>query len=98
MRDDEEEDEPDNEEVLDTPVDVVDMKHCALEMEGNITGLIPPELTLEITASYEDYLLLAYNGSHEEIIGTIEATLTHAQAFFYDESLQTRITLKVNML
>ena len=96
IREDVEEDEPDAEEEWDmVPEAVIDKKHCALELGGNITGLIPPELTLEVTVSYEDNFLAAYGGNHEEALAVIEATLTHAQAAFYDESLQTRINLKV---
>ena len=98
MRDDDEEfeDEPDNEVDIKTPDSIIDKKHCALELEGNIVGLIPPELTLEVTVGYEDNFLASYAGDHDEAVATIEATLTHAQAFFYAESLQTKITLRTN--
>ena len=95
MRDDDE-DEPDNEVDIETPDSIIDKKHCALELEGNIVGLISPELTLEVTVGYEDNFLASYAGDHDEAVATIEATLTHAQAFFYAESLQTRITLRTN--
>ena len=95
--DDEEDPEPDAEDdfEIDTPEAVIDKKHCALDLGGNITGLIPPELTLEVTISYEDNFLAAYGGDHEHAKAVIEATLTHAQPFYYDESLQTRINLRV---
>ena len=95
MRDDDE-DEPDNEVDIETPDSIIDKKHCALEFEGNIVDLIPPELTLEVTVGYEDNFLASYAGDHDEAVATIEATLTHSQAFFYAESLQTRINLRTN--
>ena len=70
-------------------------KHCALELKGNIAGLIPPEMTLEVTISYEDNFLAVYGGDHEKAREMLEVVLTHAQSVLYDESLQTRITLKV---
>ena len=96
MKEDNEEDEPDDEDQIETPDSIIDKKHCALELEGNIEGLIPPELTLEVTVHYEDNFLAAYAGDHDEAVATIEATLTHSQAFFYAESLQTRINLRTN--
>ena len=33
--------------------------------------------------------------AHAEAVGHIEATITHAQVYFFDESLGTKITLKV---
>ena len=96
MREGDEEDEPDEEDVIETPDSVIDKKLCALELEGNIEGLIPPELTFEITVHYEDNFLAAYAGDHDEVVATIAAVLTHAQAYYHAESLQTRINLRVN--
>ena len=86
----EDEDEPDDEHLIETPDSIIEKKACALELEGSIEGLIPPELTLEISVHYEDNFLAAMNEDHAEALATIEATLTHAQAYFYDETLQTR--------
>ena len=88
----EDDDEPDDEHLIETPDSIIEKKACALELEGNIEGLIPPELTLEVSVHYEDNFLAAMNEDHAEALATIEATLTHAQAYFYDETLQTRIT------
>ena len=63
---------------------------------GSFIYNAPPELTLEVTVGYEDNFLASYAGDHDEAVATIEATLTHAQAFFYAESLQTKITLRTN--
>ena len=83
MKEDNEEDEPDDEDQIETPDSIIDKKHCALELEGNIEGLIPPELTLEVTVHYEDNFLAAYAGDHDEAVATIEATLTQPPHSLY---------------
>ena len=71
------------------------VEHCLGNLQANISEFIPPELTLEIIAYYEETYLGAFDGNHDDARAEIEATLTHAQAFFFDGRLQTKITLKV---
>ena len=73
----------------------MDTDTCVIDLKGNITGLIPRELFLEITIHYEETFLFASNGSHEVALAEIKELLTHAQAYFYDASLQTKIHLQV---
>ena len=75
----------------------MDSDTCILDLKGNITGRIPSELFLEITIHYEETFLFASNGSHEAALADIQELLTHAQAYFYDASLQTKIHLKVRI-
>lgn len=71
------------------------LEDCLVNLEGNISDVIPSESTLEITLNYEETFLGSFNGNHDEALAAIATTLTHAQAVFFDESLQTRMALKV---
>ena len=72
------------------------LEDCLLNLEGNISDVIPSEMTLEITLNYEETFLGSFNGNHDEAVAAIGTALTHAQAVFFDESLHTRIVLKVS--
>ena len=57
---------------------------------------MPAKMTLEITLNYEETFLGSFDGNHDEAVAVIRTALTHAQAVFFDKSLQTRIALKVS--
>ena len=73
----------------------IDSDTCILDLKGDISGLIPPELFLQITINYEESYLSGSNGSHVAAEAEIKELLTHAQAYFFDPSLQTKIHLEV---
>ena len=77
------------------PSKKLDRKDCAMNMKGNITGLIPSKLILEITASYEDNFLLAYKNDRYLAEDAILRAITFAQAYFLHKSLGTKIYLKL---
>ena len=77
------------------PESIAFKKQCALEWNGNIAGRIPAELTLELTVNYEENFLLACGGDHQCALDIINEVLKRVQDHYYDEDLQTRITMKV---
>ena len=84
-------------EIMDIPIptETFDKKHCAMDLKGNIAGLIPSKLTFEITASYDDNYLLSYNNSQYLAEDAILRCITFAQTYFMDKSLGTQIDLKL---
>ena len=82
---------------LDVPTEIIDKVECAVDMDGNIEGLMPMDLTVRMTVGYEENYLAAYGGDHDRALQTIKYVLNEAQVYWYDESLQARVTIEVRL-
>ena len=84
-------------EIMDVPIptEPIDRKYCAMDLKGNITGLIPSKLTFEVAAGYDDNFLISYNNSQYLAEDAILRHITFVQTYFLDKSLGTKIDLKL---
>ena len=95
--DDEEESEWAADDRLDTPTEIIAKDDCVLNLDGNLDGMMPLDLTLRVTVGYDDNYVDAYYGDHDEIVQTIKNIMTESQVYWLDESLGARINVEVNI-
>ena len=78
------------------PIPKVPIDHieCAMKLKGNIQGLIPPDLTLQLTVNYDDTFLESFNHNKAKAEASIREAITQAQPIFLDTTLGTKVHLK----
>ena len=76
------------------PKEPIDHIECAMKLKGNIQGLIPSDLTLQLSVNYDDTFLESFNHDKAKAEASIREAITQAQPIFLDSTLGTKVHLK----